>query len=225
MTIDNSCIVYIVDDDAAVRDSLNLLCDSAGLKPECHASGESFLAAYNPMQPGCLVLDVRMSRMSGTELHTELNRLGSLLPVIYLTAYGDIPLTVWAMKAGATDFLTKPVDAIALLDCIYSALQQSLLQRTQIEKRAKLQQCLTLLTPRETEIMTLALSGHANKVIANHLDISYRTVELHRSRILQKTQTENLLELTQLLADCNLTPALTPALASPPVDILKTPKN
>jgi len=209
-----SCIVYIVDDDDAVRDSLSLLCESAGLETECHACSESFLAAYKPSQPGCLVLDVRMSRMSGTELHTELNRIGSQLPVIYLTAYGDIPLTVWAMKAGALDFLTKPVDPTALLDRVQTAIRQCLLQRTQLQQRANLQQCLAQLTPREAEIMTLALSGHANKVIANHLNISYRTVELHRSRILQKTNTKNLLELTQLLTDFNLTLS--------PIDIPKT---
>ena len=197
----NSPIVYIVDDDAAVRDSLSLLCETAGLKVECHASAESFLSAYRPEHAGCLVLDVRMGPMSGPELHAELARRGSQLPIIYLTAHGDIPMTVRAMKAGAADFLTKPVEGALLLDRVRAALSHSceLLQRQ--ENLAAQRQRLTLLTPREREVMMLALAGHPNKVIADRLGISNRTVEGHRSRILQKTGTTSMLELAQLAAD------------------------
>lgn len=197
-------IVYNVDDDPAVRDSLSLLCETAGLKVECHASAESFLSAYRPELAGCLVLDVRMGRMSGPELHAELARRGSQLPIIYLTAHGDIPMTVRAMKAGAVDFLTKPVDGAALLDRVQKALRHSreLLERQ--EELAGQQQRLALLTPREYEVMTLALAGHPNKTIARRLGISHRTVEIHRSRILQKTGTASMLELAQLAADCGL---------------------
>lgn len=197
-------IVYIVDDDAAVRDSLSLLCETAGLEAECHDSAESFLAAYQAEQPGCLVLDVRMGRMSGPELHAELNRRGSRLPVIYLTGHGDIPMTVRAMKAGAADFLTKPVDGAALLDRVQAALRHSceLLDRQQA--RICQHQRLAELTSREREVMLLALAWQPNKLIAKQLGISHRTVEIHRSRILQKTGAASMLELAQLAADCGL---------------------
>ena len=197
----NPPIVYIVDDDAAVRDSFSLLCETAGLKVECHASAESFLSAYRPDHAGCLVLDVRMGPMSGPELHAELARRGSQLPVIYLTAHGDIPMTVRAMKAGAADFLTKPVEGALLLDRVQAALIHSCELLHRQENLAAQRQRLTLLTPREREVMMLALAGHPNKVIANRLGISNRTVEGHRSRILQKTGTTSMLELAQLAAD------------------------
>lgn len=195
-------IVYIVDDDAAVRDSLALLCETAGLQVECHASGESFLAALRPGEPGCLVLDVRMERMSGPELHAELNRRGSQLPVIYLTAHGDIPMTVRAIKAGALDFLTKPVDGAALLDRVQAAVRRDCDRLGRQAAQADRCRGLAELTPREREIMALALAGLANKHIARQLGISHRTVEIHRSRILHKTGTASLLELAQLAADC-----------------------
>lgn len=206
----NPCIVYIVDDDDAVRDSLSLLCETAGLRVECHASAESFLNAYRPEQAGCLVLDVRMGQMSGPELHAELTRRGSQLPIIYLTAHGDIPMTVRAMKAGAADFLTKPVDGTVLLERVQAALSRSCELLGRQENLAAQHLRLTLLTPREREVMMLALAGYPNKVIANRLGISYRTVELHRSRILQKTGTTSMLELARLAADCGLTAGVPP---------------
>ena len=121
----SAAIVFIVDDDAAVRDGLAMLCESRGLMAECHASAESFLAAYRPEQPGCLVLDVHMGRMSGTELHAELVRRNSPLAVIYLTGHDDIPTTVQAMRAGAVNFLTKPVNSDELLDSIRTAFSQT----------------------------------------------------------------------------------------------------
>lgn len=203
-------IAYIVDDDDAVRDSLSLLCETAGLRVECHASAESFLNAYRPEQAGCLVLDVRMGQMSGPELHAELARRGSQLPIIYLTAHGDIPMSVRAMKAGAADFLTKPVDGAVLLERVQAALSQSCELLGRQENLAAQHQRLTLLTPREREVMMLALAGYPNKVIAKRLGISYRTVELHRSRILQKTGTTSMLELARLAADCGLTAGVPP---------------
>jgi Response regulator len=200
----NNGTVFIVDDDAAVRDSLSLLCETAGLKVECHDSAESFLNAWRPDQPGCVVLDVRLGRMSGPELHAELNRRGCRLPIIFLTAHGDIPMTVRAMKEGAADFLTKPVNGSALLDRVQSALRHSRELFCRQETLADQQQRLTQLTPREREVMLLALAGHSNKIIAKRLGISHRTVEIHRSRILQKTGAANMLELAQLAADCGL---------------------
>lgn len=199
-------IVYIVDDDAAVRDSLCLLCETAGLRAECYADGESLLAVFRPEQPGCLILDVRMERMSGPELHAELNRRGSQLPVIYLTAYGDIPMTVRAMKAGAVDFLTKPVAGAELLDRVQAALQRDCDRLSRLAALAGQRRRLAALTPREHEIMRLALAGHVNKTIAKRLGISHRTVEVHRSRILHKTGAASWLELAQLAAECGLVP-------------------
>lgn len=193
-------IIYIVDDDLAVRDSVGLLCETAGLRPECHASAESFLAAYRGEQAGCLLLDARMERMSGPELHAELKRRGSRLPVIFLTAHGDIPMTVRAMKEGAMDFLTKPVDGADLLARIKAAVQADQDRRRRDIARSQKRELLAQLTEREQEILTLVLAGHANKSIAKQLAISHRTVEIHRSHILQKTGAANMLELSRIAA-------------------------
>ncbi len=201
----NSPTIYIVDDDAAVRDSLGLLCETAGLGVESYASAEAFLNAYQPDRPGCLVLDVRMAGMSGPDLHAELTRRGSALPVIYLTGQGDIPMAVRAMKAGATDFLTKPVKGAEFLERVHAALEQDCERIDSQETQADDCRRLALLTHREREIMALVLEGHANKVIAKQLGISHRTVEIHRSRILAKTGTGNLLELAKLVAECGAT--------------------
>lgn len=195
-----SSVVHIVDDDAAVRDSISLLCETAGLRTERHDSAESFLAACDSgaaAGSGCIVLDVRMDRMSGPELQEELNRRGNYLPIIFLTAHGDIPMTVRAMKAGAVDFLTKPVNGAELLERVQTALHGD---------GDRLQACerLAQLTQREHETLLLVLAGHANKEIARRLGISYRTVEIHRSHILQKTGATNMLELARLAASCGL---------------------
>ncbi|MGB0126578.1 MAG: response regulator [Rhodocyclaceae bacterium] len=198
----NQPVVYIVDDDAAVRGGFALLCETAGLKVECFESAESFLAAYRSDVSGCLVLDVRMGGMSGPDLHTALIRRGSQLPIIYVTAHGDIPMTVRAMKAGAVDFLTKPVQAAELLDRVQAAIGRNVDSLNKAEAVATQRQRLLLLTQRERDILLLAAAGRANKVIAKRLGISYRTVETHRSHILHKMGTANFLELAQLAVDC-----------------------
>jgi FixJ family two-component response regulator len=197
-------IVFIVDDDAAVRDGLALLCETAGLDVECHDSAESFLAAYRPDHAGCLVLDVRMGGMSGPDLQAALNQRGSHLPIIFVTAHGDIPMTVRAMKAGAVDFLTKPVQPAELLQRVQAALDRDIAALAEQAAVADRRQRLLQLTPREREILALAGAGHANKVIAQRLGISHRTVEIHRSRILHKTGAANLLELAELAAEGGL---------------------
>jgi FixJ family two-component response regulator len=197
-------LVHIVDDDEAVRDSLSLLLDTAAFEVECHPSAEAFLSAFRPEQPGCMVLDVRMERMSGPELHAELNRRGCQLPVIYLTAHGNIPMTVRAMKAGAVDFLTKPVDGAALIERVQAALKRSCELLDRQEALAGQRQRLAHLTPREREVMLLALAGSSRKAVAKRLGISHRTVEIHRAHILQKTGAANMLELAQLATDCGL---------------------
>ena len=200
-----AAVVYIVDDDEIVRDILSTVCDTAGLDAECYDSAQSFLSAYRPEQAGCLVLDVLMEGMTGPELHAELKRRGSHLPIIYLTSHGDIPMTVDAMKAGAVDFLTKPVDARDFLERVRVALEQGREAQLQSDAVSGQRRRLELLSTREREVMQLAVAGHANKVIAKRLGISHRTVELHRSHILQKTGTSNVLELAQLVAESGLT--------------------
>jgi FixJ family two-component response regulator len=209
-------IVFVVDDDASVRGGICLLCETAGLQVECHDSAESFLAAYGDDRAGCLLLDVSMGGMSGPELHAELVRRGSLLPVIFLTAHGDIPMTVRAMKAGAVDFLTKPAEGPELLDRVQAAIAVEVTRLAKHEGLSLKCQRLATLTPRERDILLLAAAGEANKVIGRRLGISHRTVEIHRSNILRKTGAANLLELAQLAADCGCGPLdLPPSLIDP----------
>jgi FixJ family two-component response regulator len=193
--------IFIVDDDKAVRDSLSLLIDSAGLEVCTFASAEEFLDAYRPAATGCLILDVRLGGMSGPELHAELVRRGCDLPIIYLTAHGDIPMTVRAMKGGAEDFLTKPVAGEDLLDRVGKVVARDAEGRRQRDELAARRQCIAQLSPREREILLLALAGQNNKAIARQLNISHRTVETHRSHILAKTGKTSMLELAEFAAD------------------------
>lgn len=198
----NMGIVYIVDDDFAVRDSLTMLCEAAGHRVESYPSAKEFLDHVDFERAGCIVLDVRMDEMSGFQLHAELNRRGSHLPIIYLTAQGDIPMAVRAIKDGAFDFLAKPVNDNLLLDRITKALQQDCELIGHQEQQAERCHWLDILTPRELTVMSLAIAGQTNKEIGRQLGISYRTVELHRSRILRKANANNLLELAQLASEC-----------------------
>lgn len=200
----NAPTVSIVDDDAAVRDSLGLLCESAALPVETFDCAEAFLASYRPERTGCLILDVRMPGMTGPQLHQELLRRGCQLPVIYLTAHGDIPMTVRAIKAGAADFLTKPVDGALLVDRVQAALASDQEIRSRDAALAGKRARLAALTERERQIMAFAVAGECSKVIARRLGIGYRTVEVYRSRILLKTGTRSALELGKLVADCGL---------------------
>ena len=193
--------VFVIDDDDAVRDSLYLQLDSAGFTVKAFPSGEDFLNALQPNTTGCLILDVRMPGMSGPELQAELVRRNINLPIIFLTGYGDIPLTVKTIQAGAFDFLTKPVDGGKLRDCINAAL--ALNAQTHVNDAASYEfyKRLAELTEREREVLELALEGYSNKEIGRRLDISFRTVEHHRSRILLKTGTDNTLQLANLIKD------------------------
>lgn len=188
-------IVYVVDDDAAVRDSIALLLETAGLAVECFDSGEAFRSAWHSDMAGCLVLDLRMRGISGIELQGFLVEQQSRLPIIFLTAHGDIPTTVRAVRAGALDFLTKPVDGTQLIERVRAALASASASGERREEMSDGSGRLEHLTEREREVMKLALSGMSNKEIARHLEISYRTVEFHRSRILSKTGASSLLQL------------------------------
>jgi FixJ family two-component response regulator len=191
--------VFLVDDDDAVRDSLTLLFETAGLAVEAYSSAETFLDAYRPERPGCLVLDVSMPGMSGTELQTELGRRDIQVPIIFLTAHGNIPMTVRAIKAGAVDFLTKPVQVRPLLERVQAAITQDFQQRERLRTEPAAAASLATLTPRELEVAKLLVGGRTNKEIARNLGISHRTVENHRARVMEKTHTANLIELARLM--------------------------
>ena len=191
--------VFIVDDDA-VRDSLGEIMEARGLPYQLFESAERFLEIYEPGQPGCLLLDLNMPNMTGDELQVELHRLNIQLPIIFLTAFGDIPTTVRAMKAGAVDFLTKPVVSKLLLERLEAVLQsQSPLEAPERSHR------IDTLTPRELEVMRLVTAGQSNKQIARKFGISHRTVEIHRARVMEKTGANNLLDLVRICSECEIT--------------------
>lgn len=190
-----SATVYLVDDDDAGRDSVALLLETAGFPVEAFGSAAAFLDSLPPEAAGCLVLDLRMDGMDGLALQRTLVERGSHLPIIFLTAHGDIPTTVRAIKAGAVDFLTKPVDAARLIDCVREALQGGFSVPGPPAREDGLNSPFALLTEREREVVRLALDGHSNKEIGRLLGISHRTVEFHRSRILSRTGAASLLQL------------------------------
>jgi two-component system response regulator FixJ len=196
--------VFIVDDEYAVRHSLGLVMETAGFTYRTFESAEDFLQNYCQDQPGCLLLDVNLPGLNGDELQAELIRRKIHLPIIFLTAYGDIPMTVRAIKSGAVDFLTKPVPSHLLIERIQAVLQQEaqIGEQTQTEPALCMSQQYSL-TSREMEIMALIIAGHPNKEIARQLGISHRTVEIHRARIFKKTGTSNLLELARLCEECH----------------------
>jgi FixJ family two-component response regulator len=198
--------VFIVDDDAAVRDGLAMLLDTAGLAVETYDSAAAFLAAWSRPRAGCLILDVQMPDMTGPELQAELNRRGIDVPIIFLTAHGDIPTTVQAMKRGATDFLTKPVVGSELLERVHAALEKGAQLHQQASATQALRERLEGLTQRELEVMKLVADGLPNKEIARSLGISHRTVEVHRARVMQKTGVTNLVELSRLAEASGLLP-------------------
>ncbi|SJM92116.1 Nodulation protein W [Crenothrix polyspora] len=196
--------VFIVDDDYAVRDGLGLVIETAGLPYQAFESAEQFLQSYCPSIPGCLLLDVNMPGLNGLELQAELIRHNIHLPIIFLTGNGNIPMTVRAIKAGAVDFLTKPVPSKLLIERIQAVLQHEAQIHEQNTAERALSNRLNSLTSREMEILPLVVEGHSNKDIARLINISFRTVEIHRARILKKTGVANLLELARLCEACKL---------------------
>jgi len=196
--------VYLVDDDAIVRESVSLLLETAGFKVECHASAEEFLAVWHPERPGCLLLDMLMPGMSGEELQVELNHRNARLPIIFMSAFGDVPTTVRAMQGGAVDFLTKPVNGADLIERVRGTLAREREARQAEALRQDFQARLQKLTEREREILALALAGRSNKEIAQLLGISFRTIEVHRSHLFLKTGVRSLLELTRMATEVGI---------------------
>ena len=179
-------IVYIVDDDKDLRTSLAWLLESVCVKAQCFAGAEEFLNQYDPKQPACLVLDVRMPETSGFQLQEILNQRGSTLPTIFVSAHGDIPMSVNAMKNGALDFVEKPYNPQQMIDRIQAALKTAVHAQADQEQRRNLQGKLALLTSREREVLMLVIDGKASKVIARELNISVKTVDVHRTKIKEK---------------------------------------
>jgi len=197
-------LVYLVDDEYAVRDSLALLIESAGLTVRSFASALDFLNDYDPLQPGCLLLDVRMPTMSGLELQVELARREIAIPIIFISGHADIPDSAKAFRAGAVDFLEKPFDNGLLLERIAEAIKKDFADREQRIEHHKIQNILDHLTAREQEVLSLIVSGHSNKAMAKILGISNRTVEAHRARIMEKTQANSLAELMAMIAHVDM---------------------
>lgn len=197
MSSDNPT-VFIIDDDPAIRDSLTLMIAQENISVMTFESAEAFLATYEPKCLGCAVVDIRMGGMDGLQLQEEFAKRNFLLPIIFLTGHGDIPISVRAMKSGAVDFLTKPVTREKLLTAIRTAILESEKTLEENIHQQNAQSRLAELTDREREVMALAIRGFANKEIARVLHISHRTIEIHKSKIMHKTGTTNLLELARL---------------------------
>jgi two-component system, LuxR family, response regulator FixJ len=191
--------VFVVDDDEAVRDSLKLLLKSAGILAVTYAAAQEFLASYDPAQPGCLVLDVRMPGKSGLEMQHELNLRGAMIPVIFITGHGDIPMAVEAMQQGAFDFLQKPFRDSDLLERVQRALARDQEQRDRLRQTDRIRERLASLSPREREVLDLVTRGKANKMVAGDLGVSQRTVEIHRAHVMQKMEAGSLAELVRMM--------------------------
>ena len=192
--------VFVVDDDEAVRRFLGGLIASVGLRVETYASAREFLDAFEPGSPGCLLLDIRMPGMSGLELQKELAERAVGLPVIILTGHGDVQLAVHAMKAGAVDFIEKPFNNELLLDRIQKAVAEGVLADSARVKHDEVTGRMRLLTARESQVLDLVVAGETNKGVARRLDISEKTVEVHRAKVMEKMRAKSLAVLVKMVA-------------------------
>ena len=191
-------IVFVIDDDPSVRRAIRRLIGSVGLQVELFGSAKEFLHSRRPDAPSCLVLDIRLPGISGLDFQRELAAANIHIPIIFITAHGDIPMTVRAMKAGAVEFLTKPFRDQDLLDAIHAALEQDRAKRQQEEEMATLRQRWESLTPREREVLPLVVSGLLNKQIAAEIGTSETTVKVHRGQLMRKMGADSLAELVRL---------------------------
>jgi FixJ family two-component response regulator len=191
--------VFVVDDDQGVLESVRILMRSIGVESETFQSADDFLEQYDPEKPGCLVLDVRMPGMSGLELQERLASVRSTLPIIFISAHGDVPMAVEAVKAGAADFVQKPFRDQDLIDKIQEAFVENARVREKLRDRSRHADRLASLTPREREVMEKVVEGIANKVIAIDLELSQRTVEIHRARMMKKMEAKSVSQLVQMV--------------------------
>jgi two-component system response regulator DctR len=198
-------LAYLVDDDDAIRDALAWLFHSRGIPSRAWSSAEAFLADYATEMRGCLILDIRMTGMTGIELYDQLRARGCAMPTIFLTGHGDVPLAVKALKRGAFDFIEKPFSDNELADRVIEALKSDESRRGRDADKARVEERLATLTEREREVMAAILAGKLNKVIADELQIAMRTVEVHRARIFEKMGVRSAVELAQQLAIYNAT--------------------
>jgi FixJ family two-component response regulator len=198
MTAQKGPIVHVVDDDDSVRTAVARLLDAAGYQVRAYSSAGDYLVAERGDGPGCIVLDVRMPGPSGLELQEALARQPHPLPVVFLTGHGDIPMSVRAIKAGAVDFLTKPVERDALLDAVSSALARDSAARASGEALANWRMRYATLTAREIEVCERVVAGKLNKVIAGEIGVSERTVKAHRARVMEKMGARSLAELVRM---------------------------
>ena len=190
--------IYVVDDDDGMRRALDTLLSTVGYRTAVYSRPSEFLANFKPDTAGCLVLDIRMPDMSGLELQQHLNKSGSMLPVIFITGHGDVPMAVQAMKEGAFEFIQKPFRDQDLLDRINHALKLDAENRSTVARRTEVQHRLESLTPRERQVMDMVVDGAANKVIAIDLNLSERTVEIHRAKVMEKMGARSVAHLVKL---------------------------
>jgi FixJ family two-component response regulator len=198
MTTTGASTVFVVDDDAAVRASIQGLLKSVGLRSDCFETAQEFLRSKRPDAPSCLVLDVRLPGVNGLDFQRELADAGVRIPIIFITGHGDIPMSVKAMKSGAVEFLTKPFRHQDLLDAIHQALDRDRVMRQQQNELTELRARWQTLTAREREVMDLVVSGMLNKQIASELGNSEITVKIHRAQVMRKMQAQSLAQLVRM---------------------------
>jgi FixJ family two-component response regulator len=201
--------VFVVDDDPSARRGVTRLLSAAGLVVESYPSARAFLDSGRSMGPGCIVLDVKMPDMTGPELQEELATAENCMPIIFLSAHGDVPTTAGTMKRGAVDFLTKPVDGPDLLKAIRTSLAMDAENRVQQNERSSVQGLIDSLSPREYEVLTYLITGMLNKQIAESLEISEETVKVHRGRVKQKLGVRSVPEMVRLCEKVGIAPAET----------------
>ena len=212
--------VFIVDDDQAIRDGLCNLLESVGLQSDLFASAEDFLLRWNPAKPGCLMLDVRLPGITGVELQEKMQQSGIAVPIIFMTAHGDIPMVRKVMKAGAVEFLTKPFQKEEMLNAVEQAFAWDRARRSEQAALQSIQSRLDTLTAREREVMAMITTGMLNKQIAADLNLSEITVKLHRRHVMEKMQADSLADLVKMSERMR-----TPSLATRPVNPLPGPSD
>ncbi len=200
----SSPTVFVVDDDAAIRKAVSRLLRSAGIAVAAFASPREFLAQYDPVTPGCLVLDIAMPGFNGLQLQTTLGEKGSVLPIIFLTGHGDVSKSVQAMKHGAFDFLSKPVKDKDLLTVVRAAIETDAFVRREQAKFSEMRARLDTLTPREREVLEHVVAGELNKQIAGDMGITEATVKMHRARVMAKMKVQSVAELARLAERCGI---------------------